>query len=167
VIVDWVVIGVGIAASLAPIALGAAKFASKVGTWIKAAGQTAEVAVEMTDIAANAEVTAEDVSETTSLITNGVKTGAKVSVAMKNLMTAAKISTAIGIASGLLYGAGKLENYLATDNCSHIPQIENFATTCLGASHWPNMSNWQLIDVRLADSLLLYGAYTTEPPTKS
>jgi len=43
---------------------------------------------------------------------------------------------------------------------SSVPSLDDFMANVLGASVWPNIKTWDLVDVRLARSLLLYGNMT-------
>ena len=43
---------------------------------------------------------------------------------------------------------------------TNVPSLDDFLDAVLGASVWPNVKSWDLIDVRLAKSLLIYGNLT-------
>lgn len=43
---------------------------------------------------------------------------------------------------------------------SNVPGLDDFLDNVLGASVWPHVKTWDLVDVRLAQSLLIYGNLT-------
>lgn len=44
----------------------------------------------------------------------------------------------------------------------HVPTLDNFMDNVLGVAEWPDTKGWELIDVRLAGSLLLYGKLSSD-----
>ena len=42
-----------------------------------------------------------------------------------------------------------------------VPSLDDFLDNALGASQWPEVKDWALQDVRLAQSLLFYGKLST------
>ncbi len=44
---------------------------------------------------------------------------------------------------------------------ANLPSIDNFVNNALGASQWPQLTTWTLVDAQLADCLLLYGDLST------
>jgi hypothetical protein len=168
---DWAMIGIGAALAILPVGLGliklgksAIQLGSKVVNLIKGVDGAAEVSVELGEMTSlltqDSVVATQDVADAASVADAEASQGAsaaRTGMAMRYLTLANKFCIAGGVVTALVGISDPIGEKLAKHDVSQLPTIEGFASACLGATSWPNMSNWKLVDVRLANALILYG----------
>ncbi|OYX03828.1 MAG: hypothetical protein B7Z15_18100, partial [Rhizobiales bacterium 32-66-8] len=70
----------------------------------------------------------------------------------------------VGVIGAVTTIAGNINKLMVLHDGSldtdKVPSLDEFLDNVLGASAWPDVTDWQLKDVELAQSLLLYGDAT-------
>ncbi len=168
---DWAMIGIGAALAILPLgtglvkaAQGAIKIGSRIVNIVQGAGDAAEVGIEMTEmtplLAQDGVIATADISESAQVADSEASAGSaapRSGMALRNLTLANRFCIAGGIVTGLVGLMSPIGKALAEHDVSQLPTIDGFAAACLGATTWPNMSDWKLVDVRLGGALILYG----------
>ena len=147
--------------SMAAPAMAAAS--ADIGAAISAGNSIFDVAVdaaEMGEGMSDAEVAAANAEAFDSVLNAST---APVKAASMGMFGRAGLALGvIGATSGILTGIRgvRLANDLGIDPDT-VPSLDTFLDSMIGASQWPNLSTWDLVDAKLAKSLLLYGNIQT------
>ena len=159
-------VSIGLAV-FAVVTLGASFAAGKVASGaaeateaaIEAGDAAIEVAIDAAELAPEAGEVASSTSEAATAASNTASAmpGAKLLTYITRFAMLAPIATgAVGIA----------ERWEVADDMEledeSVPSMTEFLNNVLGAARWPQMDDWELVDVRLAESLLLYGNLKTK-----